>query len=108
MANLRTVVYVRDEGGRLHRFGPGDDVPGWASKKITNTAAWDDGEAPVAEKSKRKAPTKKPAVEKPAAGSQDDEAPVAETESAQQAADRQAAQADADAAETAPGAGGSE
>lgn len=39
---LRTYVFVNDERGLPHRFGPGDDVPEWAAKKITNSKVWAD------------------------------------------------------------------
>ncbi|QXW04013.1 hypothetical protein [Rhodococcus globerulus] len=41
MARLITFVHVADESGVGHAFGPGDEVPGWAAKRITNPAAWD-------------------------------------------------------------------
>ncbi len=37
---LAAYVYVADDGGRVHGFGPGDEVPGWAAARITNPAAW--------------------------------------------------------------------
>lgn len=37
---LAAVVHVYDDGGTVHVFGPGDDVPGWAAGKITNPKAW--------------------------------------------------------------------
>lgn len=46
MSTLARHVSVRDELGVIHSFGPGDDVPEWASRKITNPAAWEDQEAP--------------------------------------------------------------
>lgn len=43
-------VYVYDEVGEVHYFNPGDDVPAWAAKQITNPDAWktaDDDTEPV-------------------------------------------------------------
>lgn len=34
-------VYVLDDSGEVHSFDPGDDVPDWAAKKITNPDVWD-------------------------------------------------------------------
>lgn len=45
MARLATHVHVQDDQGQNHVFGPGDDVPDWAAKAITNPNAWE--EAPV-------------------------------------------------------------
>lgn len=49
---LATYVHVHGEDGRSHAFGPADDVPAWAVKKITNPAAWaeepEDDSAPPA------------------------------------------------------------
>lgn len=42
---LRAWVHVADEKGQMHAFGPGSVVPGWARERITNPAAWEDGEA---------------------------------------------------------------
>ncbi len=41
MAELRTTVHVFDDDGKPHIFSPGSVVPGWATKKITNPAAWE-------------------------------------------------------------------
>lgn len=46
MAGLVTHVSLRDETGNVVSFGPGDTVPEWARKRITNPAVWEDGEAP--------------------------------------------------------------
>lgn len=35
-------VYVADEDGIVHHFDPGDEVPKWAAKQITNPKAWGD------------------------------------------------------------------
>lgn len=35
-------VFVPDKDGEMQSFGPGDDVPGWAAKQITNPSAWGD------------------------------------------------------------------
>ena len=44
------VIHVRDEDGVDHVFTPGETVPSWAAKQITNPKAWggepaDDGDA---------------------------------------------------------------
>lgn len=39
---LAVRVFVPDEHGEMQAFGPGDDVPAWAVKQITNPAAWGD------------------------------------------------------------------
>lgn len=44
---LVAYVHVHDEKGVSHAFGPGDDLPAWARKQITNKAAWDADEAPT-------------------------------------------------------------
>ncbi|NUO57317.1 MAG: hypothetical protein HOV78_11675 [Hamadaea sp.] len=41
---LAHYVTVADEKGEQHTFGPDSDVPAWASKAITNPAAWADGD----------------------------------------------------------------
>lgn len=41
MAGLVTHVHVTDKDGEHFVFGPGDDVPAWAKKLITNPAAWE-------------------------------------------------------------------
>jgi len=47
---LVAYVFVRDEHGRSVRFGPHDEVPGWAAEQIRNQHAWeqtgDEGQAP--------------------------------------------------------------
>lgn len=40
-ARLVTTVYVHDEDGQTHIFGPADDVPDWARTRITNPGVWD-------------------------------------------------------------------
>lgn len=40
MSELRATVHVYDDDGQSHIFGPGDKVPAWAAKKITNPAVW--------------------------------------------------------------------
>lgn len=40
MKTLARHVHVHDEDGVSHVFGPGDDLPGWARKAITNPKAW--------------------------------------------------------------------
>lgn len=37
-------VHVRDLAGRAVAFGPGDGVPTWARKQISNPKAWGEGE----------------------------------------------------------------
>lgn len=41
MPKLVTYVHVRDSDGVVSVFGPGDTIPAWASKQITNPKAWD-------------------------------------------------------------------
>lgn len=41
MAKLSTYVTVYDDQGNGRTFGPRDDLPGWAEKKITNPDVWD-------------------------------------------------------------------
>ncbi|MWK39577.1 hypothetical protein GEV43_39985 [Actinomadura sp. J1-007] len=41
MRKLITHVHVADDVGQVHVFGPGDTVPTWATKKITNPDVWD-------------------------------------------------------------------
>lgn len=45
MAGLVAHVAFFDDKGNLAQFGPGDDVPEWARKKITNPNVWDGGAA---------------------------------------------------------------
>ncbi|MFI5777024.1 hypothetical protein [Nocardia sp. NPDC051570] len=40
MSQLNTYVHVQDEKNVTHIFGPGDQVPGWAVRAITNPAVW--------------------------------------------------------------------
>ncbi|MBU8830835.1 hypothetical protein [Mycolicibacterium goodii] len=46
MAALATHVAVRDDEGVTHSFGPGDEVPEWAARRLTNPKVWEDGEVP--------------------------------------------------------------
>lgn len=47
MSALTRHVSVRDEVGVIHEFGPDSpSIPDWAARKITNPAAWADGEVP--------------------------------------------------------------
>lgn len=46
MARLTGYTSARDENGIVHSFGPGDEVPEWASKLIINPKLFEDGEAP--------------------------------------------------------------
>jgi hypothetical protein len=41
-------VALFDDKGNLAQFGPGDDIPEWARKKITNPNVWD-GDVDTAE-----------------------------------------------------------
>lgn len=43
---LVTHVSLRDDKGNVVSFGPGDVVPSWARKRITNPRVWEDGDAP--------------------------------------------------------------
>ena len=54
MAELRYAVYLDDpeQPGETVRFLPGDEVPEWAAKQITNPNCWVDGVVPD-EKPKR-------------------------------------------------------
>lgn len=38
---LKARVHVTDERGRAHVFAPGDEVPDWATERITNPKVWD-------------------------------------------------------------------
>ena len=49
MAGLVTHVSLRDETGNVVSFGPGDDVPAWAKKLITNPRVWEGGEDDTAD-----------------------------------------------------------
>jgi hypothetical protein len=40
MAKLNTYVHVHDDDGRPQVFGPDDEVPDWAVKKITAEGVW--------------------------------------------------------------------
>lgn len=46
MAVLARHVAVQDDDGKTHSFGPGDSVPDWAARQITNPNAWSDAEVP--------------------------------------------------------------
>lgn len=41
MSTLVYTVYLTDQDGKLHTFGPGSDVPEWARRAIDNSLAWD-------------------------------------------------------------------
>ncbi|MEV0367513.1 hypothetical protein [Nocardia fusca] len=41
MSRLTCYVYVTDDTGSVHGFGPDSVVPDWARKKITNPHVWD-------------------------------------------------------------------
>lgn len=36
MSRFIKYVHVHDDEGRTHRFSPGDEVPAWAEKVVTN------------------------------------------------------------------------
>jgi hypothetical protein len=38
---LAVNVYAKNEDDEIVWFGPGDDVPGWAAKQITNPDVWE-------------------------------------------------------------------
>ena len=40
MSELIATVHVIDADGNDQTFGPGDTVPAWAAKQITNPKAW--------------------------------------------------------------------
>lgn len=48
MAALKAYVALFDAKGEVHSFGPGDEPPAWAAKKITNPKAWE-GDSPAAD-----------------------------------------------------------
>lgn len=39
---LRSHVHVRDATGVPHVYGPDDEIPDWAARRITNPRAWDE------------------------------------------------------------------
>ena len=43
MATLRRTIHLHDDTGELHTFLPGDAVPEWVARRITNPAVWADG-----------------------------------------------------------------
>ncbi|MDN4616414.1 hypothetical protein P5G50_18355 [Leifsonia sp. F6_8S_P_1B] len=47
MAELKSTVHVYDEHGVPQIFGPGDTVPAWAQKLITNPNAWAGESRPI-------------------------------------------------------------
>lgn len=40
MSRLNCFVYVTDDAGTVHAFGPESSVPDWAKAKISNPAVW--------------------------------------------------------------------
>ena len=62
-ARLSTFVHVLDEHGASHRFGPGDDIPGWAVEQITNPHVWAVLPEPVVVSEVPESPEVPPAVE---------------------------------------------
>jgi hypothetical protein len=55
---------VSDSQGRVHVFGPDDEVPEWAHEKITNTHAW--AEPPTVSRLTEPTPAPKPATKRAA------------------------------------------
>lgn len=49
--DLAAHVHVADDTGKMHVFGPDDQVPDWAAGKITNPDAWKSGKAPTVKRS---------------------------------------------------------
>lgn len=43
---LTGYVYVSDDKGVRHHFGPDDTLPAWARKAITNPKAYGEGDEP--------------------------------------------------------------
>ncbi len=60
MAALTGHVSVRDPSGQTASFGPGDELPDWAAKQVTNPRLWEDGEVPF--------PAERPTAGEPASG----------------------------------------
>lgn len=48
MSELIATVHVTDADGNDQTFSPGDTVPDWAAKQITNPKAWSEPLAQVA------------------------------------------------------------
>lgn len=46
--DLAVTVHVHDEHGAPHVFGPGDILPAWAARAITNPDVWADGDDELA------------------------------------------------------------
>lgn len=42
MRRLARTVYLEDDDGQIHGFGPADQVPDWAAAKVTNPNVWED------------------------------------------------------------------
>lgn len=59
---LIRVVHMQDERGDPHTFRPGDDVPAWAQRRITNPACWDDSGKGVTASPSRPSTMVSPAV----------------------------------------------
>ncbi|MCW2674794.1 MAG: hypothetical protein JWP14_3383 [Frankiales bacterium] len=51
---LAAYVHVTNDKGNSQVFGPGDEVPAWAQRKIVNPKAWEDGELPKVRAAKPK------------------------------------------------------
>lgn len=68
MPELAAPVYVHDDQGQTHVFVPGEQVPGWAIKKITNPDVWqpDTGRHRDTDSVEPPPPDEPPAVKKPA------------------------------------------
>jgi hypothetical protein len=56
MAALISFVHVTDKKGQTFVFGPGDDVPAWAQKLITNEKAWDEAPTTAPERAEGEPP----------------------------------------------------
>lgn len=63
MSTLNTTVALVDDEGNSHYFGPGDSVPKWARKRITNPDVWAD--SPSDDNDADDAPTETVWVETP-------------------------------------------
>lgn len=61
MAELRYAVYLDDPEnvGEAVCFVPGDEVPEWAAKQITNPNCWVDGVLPGADEKPKRSRTAK-------------------------------------------------
>lgn len=60
---LVLTVFVKDEHGKSVAFSPGDDVPLWAARRITNPGVWAGGVIPDLEPAPEPEPEPEPEVE---------------------------------------------